>query len=130
MQWTPWITLAALLMYLWTALNAAKARVTYKVPAPQADGPIEFLSAQRVQANTVEQMVMFLPALWMCAAFLGDLWAAAGGALWIVGRVIYALSYYKDPGKRTVGFVISFSATMLLMVGTVVALIMQAVRHG
>lgn len=125
MQWTAWITLAALLVYLWTAVNVSKARSKYKVPAPQMDGPLEFLCAVRVQANTVEQLVMFLPALWMCAYFLGDRWAALGGALWIVGRVVYALGYYQAPSKRGTGFGITMLGNFALMLGTAIGLFMR-----
>jgi glutathione S-transferase len=122
---TAWTTLAALAIYLWTGMNAAKARVTFGIKAPQMDGPVDFMSIQRVQANTLEQLPLLLAPMWMCAALLGDRWAAAGGLLWCVGRVVYALAYYKDPGKRTAGFTVAVSASGLLMLGTVVGLLMQ-----
>jgi glutathione S-transferase len=121
-HWTAWATLVALTVYIWIGYKVSKARVQFKVLAPAMDGPVEFQSAMRVQANTVEQLVIFLPALWMCAYFLGDAWAAAGGALWSVGRIIYAIGYYKSPPKRHVGFVITFFASMSLIIGTVVGL--------
>jgi glutathione S-transferase len=123
MQMTAWITLAALIVYIWMGFNVGKARGQYKVPAPASDGPVEFLSVMRVQANTVEQLVIFLPVLWMCAYFLSDRWAAIGGALWIVGRIVYALGYYKSPAKREIGFGITFFASVALMIGTVVGLL-------
>lgn len=125
MQWTAWITLGALMIYLWTAINVSKARATYKVPAPAMDGPLEFMCVVRVQANTVEQLVIFLPALWLCAYFLGDRWAAAGGALWILGRMVYALGYYQAPSKRGIGFGIGLAADLALMIGAAIGLIMH-----
>jgi glutathione S-transferase len=125
MQLTAWATLAALVVYSWTGMNVGKARVKHGVKAPLMDGPLEFMSAYRVQANTLEQLALFLPVLWMCAAFLGDGWAAAGGALWCVGRVVYALAYYKDPSRRTLGFTLTFGASAVLAVGTVVGLLMH-----
>ena len=110
MQWTAWITLAALAMYFWTGLNMGKARIKYEVPAPAMDGPIEFQRVARVQANTLEQMAIFLPALWMCAFFVSDRWAALGGAVWVVGRIIDALGYYKAASRRSPGFGISMLA--------------------
>ena len=126
MQWkmTAWTTLAALLVYFWTAFNVAKAHAKYKVSAPVMDGPPEFNRIMRVQANTVEQIVMFLPALWMCAYFLGDRWAALGGVLWCVGRIAYALGYYRDAAKRSTGFGITMFATFALMIGTIVGLVL------
>jgi glutathione S-transferase len=124
MKWTAWTTIAALLMYVWVFSNAGKARIKFQVKAPSMDGPTEFLCAQRVHANTLEQIVLFLPLLWMCASFLGDRWAAAGGAVWVLGRVIYALAYYREPSKRAMGFIVSLAANAALMLGAIVGLIM------
>jgi glutathione S-transferase len=125
MQLTAWATLAALAVYLWTGVNAGRARVKYKVRAPSMDGPPEFQSRQRVQLNTLEQMPLLLAPLWMCAWFLGDGWAAAGGVLWCAGRIAYALAYYRDPAKRGPGYLISLAACGLLCGGTVVGLLMH-----
>lgn len=122
---TAWATLAALSIYLWTGMNAAKARITFGIKAPQMDGPLDFMSIQRVQLNTLEQLPLLLAPMWMCAAFLGDRWAAAGGAVWCIGRVIYALAYYQDPARRTAGFTIAVGASGLLMLGTAVGLLMK-----
>jgi glutathione S-transferase len=122
---TAWVTLAAMTMYIWVFANVGNARKKFQISAPVCEGPIEFQSVLRVQANTVEQMILFFPALWMCAAFLGDLWGAAGGALWVVGRVVYALGYYEAPKKRSLGFSISSFATLALMVGTIVGLVLH-----
>lgn len=124
MRLTAWTTLAALGVYFWTFAMAALARIKYKVPAPSMDGPLGFQSAQRVQANTLEQLPMMLVPLWLCASYLGDSWAAAGGMLWCVARVLYGLGYYKDPAKREFGFVAGMVASALLILGAVVGLLM------
>jgi glutathione S-transferase len=123
LQWTAWATLAALAVYIWILANVGKARGKFKISAPATDGPLEFQSVLRVQANTVEQMVVFFPALWMCAYFASDMWAAVGGAAWSVGRIVYALGYYKDPAKRSAGFGITALASVALMVGTMIGLL-------
>jgi glutathione S-transferase len=125
MNLTAWITLAALGVYAWTGFNAGAARVKFHVKAPSMDGPVGFQSAQRVQMNTLEQLPLLLAPLWMCALFLGDKWAAAGGALWCVGRIVYALGYYKDPAKREAGFIISIGACGLLIAGSCVGLVLR-----
>jgi glutathione S-transferase len=122
---TAWVTLAGLTVYFWTGIVAGQARVKYGVAAPSMDGPDAFLRCQRVQMNTLEQLPLFLPPLWMCAYFVGDRWAAAGGLLWCVGRILYALSYYKDPAGRSAGYGISLGACGLLMGATTVALLMH-----
>lgn len=125
MNLTAWTTLLALAVYGWTGVNAGRARDKFKVKAPSMDGPVPFQSAQRVQMNTLEQLPLLLPPLWLCAMFLGDKWAAAGGVLWCVGRIMYALGYYKDPAKREAGYIVSSAACGLLIAGTCVGLIMH-----
>jgi len=123
MYLTAWATLAILGVYFWTAVMAGWARARYKVPAPAMDGPAGFQHAQRVQANTLEQLPLVLVPLWLCAWYLGDTWAAAGGLLWCCGRILYALGYYRDPARREAGFVIGMIASGLLVTGTVVGLL-------
>jgi glutathione S-transferase len=125
MHLTAWVTLAVLAVYFWTGLNAGRARMTWKVPAPSMDGPVEFQSRMRVQANTLEQLPLVFVPMWLCANYLGDTWAAAGGALWCVGRIMYALGYYRAPAGREAGFVTAMVASGLLVGGTVVGLIMH-----
>jgi glutathione S-transferase len=125
MHLSAWTTLAVLGVYFWTAVMAGWARGKYKVPAPGMDGPLPFQSAQRVQANTLEQLPLVLAPLWLCATYLGDAWAAAGGLLWCLGRIVYALGYYRDPAKREVGFVIGMLACGALVAATAVGLVLH-----
>ncbi|MFZ6745750.1 MAPEG family protein [Undibacterium sp. JH2W] len=122
LQWTSWLTLAVLCMYIWNVIIVGRMRNVHKVPAPAMDGPPEFLRAMRVQANTVEQMVFFFPALWLCAVWSGDIPAALLGLVWLFGRIIYALAYLKDASKRSTGFLISSLAAIALMLGAIVGL--------
>jgi glutathione S-transferase len=122
---TAWATLAVLGVYFWTGVMAGYARVKYKVPAPSMEGPAAFQSAQRVQANTLEQLPIVIVPLWLCAVYLGDAWAAAGGLLWCIGRIAYALGYYRDPAKREIGFVLGMVASALLIGGTTVGLLLH-----
>ncbi|MES2831845.1 MAG: MAPEG family protein [Pseudomonadota bacterium] len=123
--WTAWVTLAALLVYFWITFNVGRARGKFGIDAPVMDGPLPFLSVLRVHANTVEQIVMFLPALWLCAVYRGDYFAAAGGAVWIVGRIVFALAYYRDPAKRGPGFVMTILATLGLMIAAASGLLQR-----
>jgi glutathione S-transferase len=69
-----------------------------------------FKRAYRVQMNTLESAAVFLPAMWLYAAFMGDKGAAVGGEVWIVARVWYAIAYQSDPAKRSADFGISVAA--------------------
>ena len=125
MYLSAWATLAVLGVYFWTGVMAGWARVKYKVPAPLMDGPPGFQSAQRVQANTLEQLPLVLVPMWLCAWFLGDMWATAGGLLWCLARILYALGYYRDPARRETGFILGMIACGSLVAGTVVGLLLQ-----
>jgi glutathione S-transferase len=116
-HYTAAATLLALLLYAGVSYNVAVARGRFKVKAPAVSGDENFERAYRVQMNTLEQLMFFLPSMWLYAVTLNDIGAAAGGAIWIVGRLIYAFSYVKDPATRSSGFTIAFVAAVGLFLG-------------
>ena len=124
---TALVTLLALGVYHWTFNMVGIARTRLKVPAPSTDGHPDFARYYRVQMNTVEQLVIFVPALWLFALTVSDMWAAIIGAVWPMGRVVYALSYYKAAEKRGLGFVIGFLSTVALLIGAAVGVVMQMI---
>lgn len=109
------VTIVALILYFVVTMNVGRARIKYNVLAPRTDGPEEFLRYFRVQMNTLEQIVLFLPLLWLAALSVHDGLAAAIGLFWPVGRTIYARSYYRNPAKRGPGFVVGIATDMALM---------------
>jgi glutathione S-transferase len=122
-HYTEAATLLALLLYLGVAYNVAMARGRYKIKAPAVTGDENFERAYRVQMNTIEQMVFFLPAMWLYAILLNDIGAAVGGLIWVVGRLIYAFSYLRNPTSRSTGFTIGFVAALGLYLGAVYGLL-------
>lgn len=111
------VTLLSLLVYVWMILRIPGARRRTGIDAPAMTGDPELERHIRVQANTVEWLVIYLPALWLFAIYWNDLFAAAMGVVWIVGRIVYALGYAADPKKREVGFIIQALATAVLVFG-------------
>ena len=111
------VTVFALLVYVGVTLAVGRARMRTGVKAPAMDGPAEFLRAVRVQMNTLEQLALFLPALWLFALAWGDRPAALVGVLWPLARIVYARAYMADPAKRGPGFAAGFLATIVLLVG-------------
>jgi glutathione S-transferase len=120
--YTTAVTLLALVLYQVVSMGAGRARARYGIKAPAVTGNEHFERAYRVQMNTVEQMVFFLPALWLCAVLLSDIGAAVGGLLWVIGRALYAVSYKKDPATRAPGTVITVLAQFGLWLGAAVGL--------
>ena len=125
--WTTIATVAALLTYFFMGLRVAGARERFKVPAPAITGDPIFERHFRVHMNALEWLPIFLPALWLFALFWRDDLAAALGAVWIIGRLVYMAAYVKDPSKRTAGFAIQALATLVLLVGALAGAVMALV---
>lgn len=120
------VTLLTLLVFFWTAMRVGSARAKHQIKAPVHDGPEDFVRVLRVYANTHEMLVLFLPALWLCALTISDFWAALIGLLFPIGRVFYALGYYKATEKRNRGFMIGFISTCALLLGAAIGLLQAA----
>lgn len=104
------MTLLVVALMFWTAINVGKARAKYDIKAPATSGHEMFDRAYRVQMNTLESAMLLLPSMWIYAALIGDLGAGVAGAIWIGGRVWYAVAYQKDPAKRGHGFGVALLA--------------------
>jgi glutathione S-transferase len=110
------VTVAALATYQATALLVGRARFQHGVKPPASSGPEPFERALRVQQNTLEQLVFFLPALWLAALLDNQAVASALGFVWVGGRIAYVVGYLQAPEKRGPGFGISFLAAAVLLV--------------
>lgn len=110
-------TLVALLLYFVITVNVARARVKYKIAAPAVTGHPDFERVYRVQENTLEQMIAFLPALWLFALYVSPAWASVLGTVWIAGRALYAVGYYRAADRRSAGFGIGALAFVALWLG-------------
>lgn len=128
LPWPSLITISALALYLILTINVSRARAKYKVAAPQISGDPAFERVFRVQQNTLEQLVLFLPALWLFSQFVSPIWGAGVGVIWLVGRILYAWSYYQAAEKRTIGFGIGSLSTLVLIVGALVGIILNLVQ--
>lgn len=114
------IAALALLQFFAFATAVGMAREKYNVAAPATTGNEVFERYFRVQMNTLELLVMFVPAIWMFGFYVNANIAAGLGALYIIGRVIYFFSYVKDPKKRSLGFGLSAGPVAVLVIGALV----------
>ena len=128
--WVALVTLLSLIFYLVTGVQVGRARGRLGVAAPAMTGHPEFERLVRVQANTLEWLVVYLPSLWLFAAYVEPRVAAGLGAVWIVGRLIYARAYAKDPGTRTTGFLVQALSTSVLLVGALVGVTLALIHRG
>ena len=123
MVWTVLVTAAVLVMYLVLGGLVSRARGMFGVPAPAMTGDPRFERILRVHQNMAEQMILFLPSLWMFAVYVSDLWAGLLGLVFLVGRGMYAMSYFSDAGKRGPGFFLGLLASLALLIGAVIGVI-------
>jgi uncharacterized membrane protein YecN with MAPEG domain len=107
----------ALVEYFVITLQCGRARGRLGVPAPATTGHPEFERYLRVQYNTIEQLVIFLPALFAFGHFVHAGWAAGLGGVFIVGRALYARGYVQDPANRGPGFGLTLLANSVLLLG-------------
>ena len=117
------VSALALLLYVAVFVTAGRARARYEIKAPAVTGAPEFERAFRVQQNTLEQLVWFIPALWLFALYASPLWAGIIGLVWIAGRAYYAFSYYRDPETRGPGILVGFASAGVLLVGALIGIL-------
>lgn len=110
----------ALLQYMRFVWLAGSARGRFGVPAPAITGNEDFERQLRVQSNTVEQLVIFLPALFLFAHYVHSSAAAGLGVVFIVGRALYGRAYVTDPARRGPGFGLTILANLSLTLGTLI----------
>jgi glutathione S-transferase len=121
------ITVLALLQFLYFGILVGRARERLGVKAPATTGNEIFERYLRVQMNTLELLVLLLPALWIATAFLAIQWVALLGVVYLVGRFIYLRAYIAEPSRRSIGFTVSALPILVLMaidlIGSVIRLI-------
>lgn len=117
-KWPALITLGVVALLFAVAWNVGRARSRYNVKAPATTGDPSFERAFRVQMNTVESALAFLPVLWLFAAFVNGVWSAALGAVWLAARVWYAIAYQQNAARRGPPFGLAFLAFMVLAFGS------------
>ncbi len=118
----------ALAEFFFFGLAVARARATYNVPAPAMSGHEVFERYFRVQMNTLEQLVIFVPGLLLFASYVSPWIAAALGALFIVGRAVYFRGYVRAASARHTGFMLSVVPNVVLLVGGGLGALWRAVR--
>lgn len=119
------ITLFALLLFFAILIYVGYARTKYGVKAPATTGNHNFERIFRVQMNTLENLILFLPALWLFSNYVSPLWAGVVGVVWLVGRVDYAISYTRSAEARSRGYGISALAFAVLLVGAAIGVVLR-----
>jgi hypothetical protein len=115
----------ALAEYFFFVMKCGQARGRLGVPAPATTGVAEFERIFRVQYNTIEQLVIFLPGMLIFGHYVSPPGAAALGIVFILGRALYARGYLSDPGRRGPGFLLTILSNAALLVGGTVGALLD-----
>lgn len=121
------VTLLALLEYSIFGVLTGRARGKYGIKAPATSGNVEFEKYFRVHQNTLEAMIVFIPALWLFARFASVKIGVALGLVYLIARIIYARGYLADPEKRAPGAAITFGVNVLLVLGALIGIAIKLV---
>ncbi len=118
MQYVIIVACLILIQYLFFGAMVGKARGKYNVPAPATTGDPIFERYARVHGNTMEQLILFLPSMFMFAYIGSPLYAAGAGVVFFIGRVMYYIGYIADPASRGKGFLVGFIGTIFVLFGS------------
>ncbi len=119
------VTVLAVFQVFSFAYLVGKQRAKHGVKAPAITGEAEFERAFRIHQNSVEQMVIFIPALWLFGYYVHALIGAGLGLVFVIARFIYRKSYLNDPTSRTAGFGIGALTMMILLFGGLIGAILS-----
>ncbi|HSC14067.1 MAG TPA: MAPEG family protein [Gammaproteobacteria bacterium] len=112
----------ALVEYMVMGALVGFARAKYKIAAPALTGHPDFERTNRVHVNTLENLIIFIPSVWIFGTYLSELWAAILGFLFVGARAIYAIGYLQAAEKRSVGAGITGMVEIALIAGSLIGL--------
>jgi glutathione S-transferase len=115
MAWVDLIGLLAVVQLLFFGVLVGRARSAYGIKAPATVGHEIFERLYRVQTNSIETVVVFLPALLIAARYWSPPWMALIGAVYVLGRMLYWRGYVRDPRQRGLGYMLSAVPTIVLI---------------
>lgn len=119
------ITILILGQYFYFSILVGRARMQHQVMAPAVTGNAFFERCFRVQQNTMEQLIIFLPCMWLFGMFVSPMIAAGLGLLFMIGRQFYCIDYIADPAKRARGFVIGQLAQTVALLGALIGAVLS-----
>lgn len=121
------IAMLALIEYLYFGVQVGGARGRTGVAAPAVTGDPAFERVYRAHQNTLEQLIIFLPALYASAYYLNDLFAVAAGVAFLIGRALYFRTYSTDAEKRGPGMLITAAANVALLAGGLIGALLTII---
>jgi glutathione S-transferase len=125
MEYVHLVILLALVEYIFFVGIVGGARGKFNVEAPAVTGDPRWERLFRIQQNTAEQLILFIPGVLAFAHYVSPLWAAIVGAVFVVGRLVYYVGYKESGDKRAPGVLLSIPPNIVLVVGALIGLVMD-----
>jgi glutathione S-transferase len=120
------VTLLALLEYSVLGVMVGRARQTYGVEAPATTGNPDFERYFRVHENTLESLIVFIPAVWIFSLTVNYHIGVALGLLFLIARIIYAQGYLTAAAKRAPGAIATAAINGILVLGSMIWIVIKA----
>ncbi len=127
MEYSIAIILIALLQFIFFTGRAGFSRGKYDIKAPKTVGNERWERIFRIQQNTMEQLVIFIPAMLIFSLYVSATWVLLPGILFIVGRHIYSRLYLESPENRGPGMVLSFFTNIALVIGGLIGVSLKLI---
>jgi len=109
------VIILALIEYFVFGALVGRARGKYEIDAPAITGHPVFERYYRVHQNTLEQLIIFIPAITIYGYYGNPLYASILGGIFLIGRIVYLSGYVADPAKRGTGMIIGFLPTVFML---------------
>ncbi len=116
MQYVELIAVLAVVQFFFFGAMTGRERRKSGIKAPAITGNEAFERMYRVQMNTLETLVAFLPVLLIAGKYWQANLVASIGCVYLIGRFIYWRAYVSNPEKRGLGFMLSMLSTLTLIV--------------
>jgi uncharacterized MAPEG superfamily protein len=120
------VTVLALIEYLIFALMAGSAGGRFGIAVSATNGEPTFERYLRVQQNTLEALIVFLPSLWIFAHRVSNGLAIVLALIFIAARAEYFRGYSSSPEGRSIGARVTLGVNVVLLVGAFLGLIGHA----
>ena len=120
MEYTIIVIMLALAQYMFFLTRVGATRGRLGIKAPVCIGNEQFERIFRVQQNTLEQLIIFIPALFGFAHYVHPVWGAGLGVIYLIGRFVYSNAYLSDPAKRGPGMLMTFITNGILVLGAII----------
>jgi glutathione S-transferase len=116
------VTVLAVLISIFFAINVARNRRATGIDAPAMSGDPRLERALRIQGNTVEQFVVFVPSLWLAAIYFQGWVPPVLGLIWCLGRITYFF-VYGTSRQRFPGFAPTIFPTLILVILAIIGIV-------